>query len=68
MRSVIPVALRAAAMTKTEATTIAGSLEKPDNASAGVKIPVMVSASSASSAAMSMRNRSVITATACRLG
>jgi hypothetical protein len=58
MRSVTPVALRAAEMTKTEATMIAGSLANPESAWAGERIPVTASASSVSIAATSMRMRS----------
>ncbi len=55
MRSVTPVALRPAAMTKTEATMIAGSLVNPANASAGSSRPVNVRESSTSIAVTSTR-------------
>ena len=58
MRSVRPVSVSAAEMTNTEATMMAGSLEKPESASLGVRMPVAASASSVSIAATSMRRSS----------
>ena len=40
MRSVMPVSVSAAEMTNTAATMMAGSLEKPESASLGVRMPV----------------------------
>ena len=60
MRSVNPVSVSAAEMTKTDATMIAGSLENPESASTGDRMPVAASASSVSIAAMSIRMRSLM--------
>ena len=58
-RSVMPVADRAPEITNTAATMIAGSLEKPDNASFESSRPVTTSASNSSIAVTSTRRRSL---------
>ena len=63
MRSVRPVSVSAAEITNTAATMIAGSLEKPESASPGVRMPVAASASSVSIAATSMRIFSLMKST-----
>ena len=56
MRSVMPVADNPEESTNTAATMMAGSLEKPDRASLGSRMPVIASASVVSIATRSTRS------------
>lgn len=60
IRSVMPVADKPADNTNTAATMIAGSLENPDKAWVGVRMPVRVNASVASIATRSTRSFSLM--------